>query len=82
MNTIPLPEGEVTNKSKTKEPRHLASAEKVLCPDPTEGITVKQTTPQVPLINQLRVSQTTLMVALFSQVVIQRTCPYGEVLGK
>jgi hypothetical protein len=39
-------------------------------------------TPQVPLINQLRVSHTTLMVALFSWVVSQRTGSYGEVLGK
>jgi hypothetical protein len=37
---------------------------------------------QVPPINQLRVSHTTLMVALFSRLVIQRTCPYGEGLGK
>jgi hypothetical protein len=43
---------------------------------------MKQTTPQVPLINQLRVSHTTLVAALFSRVVIQRTGPYGEVLGK
>jgi hypothetical protein len=43
---------------------------------------VKPTTPQVPLINQLRASHSTLMVVLFSRVVIQRTGPYGEVLGK
>jgi hypothetical protein len=43
---------------------------------------VKQTTPQVPLINQLRASHTTLMAALFSRVVIQRTGPYGDVLAK
>jgi hypothetical protein len=43
---------------------------------------VKSTRPQVPLINQLRVSHTTLMIVLFSRVVIQRTCPYGEALGK
>jgi hypothetical protein len=42
----------------------------------------KPTTPQVPPINQLRVSHTTLMVVMFSQVIIQRTGPYGEVLGK
>jgi hypothetical protein len=41
----------------------------------------KLTTPQVPLINKLRVSRTTLMVVLFSRVVIQRTGPYGEVHG-
>jgi hypothetical protein len=42
----------------------------------------KPTTPQVHLINQLRVSHSTLMVVLFSRVVIQQTCPYREVLGK
>jgi hypothetical protein len=36
----------------------------------------------VPLIIQLRASHTTLMVALFSRVVIQRTSPYGEALEK
>jgi hypothetical protein len=43
---------------------------------------MKPTTPHVPLINQLRASHTTLMVLLFFRVVIQRTGPYGEVLGK
>jgi hypothetical protein len=43
---------------------------------------MKQTTPQVPLINQLRASHTTLMTVLFSRVVIQRIGPYGEVLEK
>jgi hypothetical protein len=38
--------------------------------------------PQVPPINQLRVSHTTLMVVLLSRVVSQRTGPYGDVLGK
>jgi hypothetical protein len=47
---------------------------------PIDGTTTKQTTPQVPPINQLRVSHTTLMVALFSWVVSQRTGPYEEVL--
>jgi hypothetical protein len=65
-----------------KEPRHPASAEQVLCPDPIDGTTAKPTTPQVPLINQLRVSHTTLMVVLFSRVVIQRSGPYGEVFEK
>jgi hypothetical protein len=50
--------------------------------NPIDGKTVKPTTPQVPLINQLSESHTTLMVVLFSWVVIQRTGPYGEVLGK
>jgi hypothetical protein len=38
--------------------------------------------PQIPLINKLKVSHTTLTVALFSWVVSQRTGPYGEVLRK
>jgi hypothetical protein len=38
--------------------------------------------PQVPPINQLRASHTTLMVVLLSRVVSQRTGPYGEVLRK
>jgi hypothetical protein len=36
----------------------------------------------VPLIIQLRASHSTLMVALFSRAVIQRTDPYGEALEK
>jgi hypothetical protein len=36
----------------------------------------------VPLIIQLRASHSTLMVALFSRAVIQRTGPYGEALEK
>jgi hypothetical protein len=82
INTVPLPTGRVTNKSNTKEPWHLASAEQVLCPYPIDGTTTKPNIPQVPLINQLRASHTTLMVVLFSQVVIQRTGPYGEILEK
>jgi hypothetical protein len=50
MNIEPLLAG-VTNKSKTKEPRHSSSAKHVLCPKPIDGTTVKQTTPQVSLIN-------------------------------
>jgi hypothetical protein len=38
--------------------------------------------PQVHLIIQLRASHSTLMVALLSQVVTQRTGPYREVLRK
>jgi hypothetical protein len=34
------------------------------------------------LITWPRAPHTTLMAALFSRVVIQRTGPYGEVLGK
>jgi hypothetical protein len=37
---------------------------------------------QVHLINQLRASHSTLMVALLSQVVTPRTGPFGEVLQK
>jgi hypothetical protein len=54
INTIPLPTERVTNKSNTKEPRHPASAEQVLCPNPINDTTAKPTTPQVPIINQLR----------------------------
>jgi hypothetical protein len=74
----------VTNKTKSNEPRHPALAEQALCPGPASinGTTAKPTTPQVPPINQLRASYSTLMVVLFSQVVIQQTGPYGEVLGK
>jgi hypothetical protein len=38
--------------------------------------------PQVHLINQLKASHSTLMVALLSRVVTPRTGPYGEVLRK
>jgi hypothetical protein len=38
--------------------------------------------PQVPPINQLRASHSTLMVVLFSRVVSQQIGPYGEALGK
>jgi hypothetical protein len=58
------------------------SLSQALCPDPIDGTMAKPTTPQVPPISQLRASHTTLMVALFSWVVIQRTGPYGEVLEK
>jgi hypothetical protein len=53
-----------------------------LCPDPIDGPTAKPTTPQVPLINQLRASHSTLIVALLSWVVTPRTGPYGEALMK
>jgi hypothetical protein len=43
---------------------------------------MKPTTPQVPLINQLRASHSTLMVVLLPLVVTQRTSPYEEVLRK
>jgi hypothetical protein len=72
----------VTNKTKSKEPLQPASAEQVLCLDPIYGPSVKPTTPQVPLINQLRASHSTLMVVLLSRVVTQRIGPYGEVLRK
>jgi hypothetical protein len=82
INTVLLPTGRVTNKTKSKEPRQPASAEQVLCPDPIYGLAAKPATPQVPLINQLRASHSTLMVVLLSRVVTQRTGPYGEVLKK
>jgi hypothetical protein len=59
-----------------------ASAEQVLYPDPIDDPTAKPTTPLVPLINQLRASHSTLMVALLSQVVTPQIGPYGEVLRK
>jgi hypothetical protein len=49
---------------------------------PLTALWQSQLHPQVHLIIQLRVSHSTLMVALFSRVVSQRTGPYGEVLGK
>jgi hypothetical protein len=51
-------------------------------PSPINGTTAKRTTPPVLLIIQLRASHSTLMIALFSRVVIQRTGPYGEALEK
>jgi hypothetical protein len=50
---------------KTKEPQHPVLVEQVLCPDLIDDTTAKQTTPQVLIINQLRVSHTTLMAILF-----------------
>jgi hypothetical protein len=52
-----------------------ASVEQVLCPDPIDGPTAKPTTPPVPLINQLRASHSTLMVAMLSRVVTPQTGP-------
>jgi hypothetical protein len=82
INTISLPTRMVSNKTKSKEPWQPASVEQVLCPDPIDGTMTEPTTPQVPLINQLRASHTTLMAALFSRVVSQQTGPYGDVLRK
>jgi hypothetical protein len=65
-----------------KEPLQPTSAEQVLCPDPIDGPTAKPTIPLVALINQLRVSHSTLMVALLSRVVTPQIGPYGEVLRK
>jgi hypothetical protein len=53
-----------------------------MCPNPIDGPTTKPTTTLVPLINQLRASHSTLMVALLSRVVTPQTGPYGEVLRK
>jgi hypothetical protein len=72
----------VTNKTKSKEPWQPALVEQVMCPDPIDGLMAKPTTPQVPLINQLTVSHSTLMVVLLSWVVTQQTGLYGEVLRK
>jgi hypothetical protein len=63
-----------------KEPLQPASIEQVLCLDPIDGPTAKPTTPRIPLINQLRVSHSTLMVALLSRVVTPQIGPYGEAL--
>jgi hypothetical protein len=82
INTVLLPAGRVTNKTKSKGPRQWTSIEQVLCPDPIDNTTAKPTTPQVPLINQLRVSHSTLMVVPWSRVVSQRTGSYREVLRK
>jgi hypothetical protein len=82
INIVLLPTGRVTNKTKSKEPRQPASAEQVLCLDPIDGPTAKPTTPQVPLINPLRVSRSTLKVVLLSRVITQRIGPNEEVLRK
>jgi hypothetical protein len=50
--------------------------------NPIDGPMAKLTTPLVPLINQLRASHSTLMVALLSQVFTPQTGPYREVLRK
>ena len=49
---------------------------------PLTALQQSQLHPQVHLINQLRASHSTLMVALLSRVVTPQTGPYGEVLGK
>jgi hypothetical protein len=78
INTIHLPKVRVTNKTKLR-----TSATSLGHPLTTiDGPTVKPTTPLVPLINQLRASHSTLMVALLSWVVTPQTGPYGEVLRK
>ena len=67
INTVPLPKGRVTNKTKSRtSATSLGRASTV--PDPIDGPTTKPTTPLVSLINQLRVSHSTLMVSLLSQV--------------
>jgi hypothetical protein len=92
---LPLPEGYqlrlgvlgvplimVPDKNQIKEPLQPTSAEQLLCLDPIDGPTAKPTTPLVLLINQLRASHSTLMVAMLSRVVTPQTGPYGEVLRK
>jgi hypothetical protein len=49
---------------------------------PLMALWQSQLHPQVHLINQLRVSHSTLMVVLLSRVVSHQTGPYGEVLRK
>jgi hypothetical protein len=49
---------------------------------PLTALRQSQLHPQVHLINQLRASHSTLMVALLSRVVTTRTNPYEEVLRK
>jgi hypothetical protein len=56
--------------------------EQALCPVPLTAQQQSKLPNQIPPLNLLRVSHTTLMVALFSWVVSQRTGSYGEVLGK
>jgi hypothetical protein len=49
---------------------------------PIDGTTAKQTTPPNSSNYSAKGVPFTLMVVLFSRVVIQRTGPYEEVLGK
>jgi hypothetical protein len=49
---------------------------------PTSPMTKTSTQHKTSLITWPRASHTTLMIALFSRVVSQRTGPYREVLGK
>jgi hypothetical protein len=58
------------------------SAERAAYTEPHWRHDVEANYTPVPLIIQLRASHTTLMVALFSWTVIQRTGPYGEALEK
>jgi hypothetical protein len=73
----------VTNKTKSKEPLHpnLGRASTTPWP-PLTALLQSQLHPQVHLINQLRVSHSTVMVVLLSRVVTPRTRPYREVLRK
>jgi hypothetical protein len=71
----------VTNKTKSNKPLHpnLGRASTMPWP-PLTAFRQSQLHPQVHLINQLRASHSTLMVALLSRVVTPRTGPFGEVL--
>jgi hypothetical protein len=74
----------VTNKTKSNEPLHpppLGRASTTPWP-PLTALRQSQLHPKIQLINQLRASHSTLMVALLSQVVTPRTGPYREVLRK
>jgi hypothetical protein len=81
-NTVLLPKG-VTKKPNWMNPCTPPLADGVTMPQPPLiAQWQSKLHPRIPPINQLRASNTTLMVALFSQMVSQWTGPYGEVLGK
>jgi hypothetical protein len=73
----------VTNKTKSNEPLHPNLGRASTTPwSPLTTLRQSQLHPQVYLINRLRASHSTLMVALLFRVVTPRTGPYGEVLRK
>jgi hypothetical protein len=80
-NAVHLPRW-VTNKTKLNEPLHPPWQSEHYALAPLTALRQSQLHPQVHLINQLRASYSTLMVALLSRVVTLRTGPYGEVLRK
>jgi hypothetical protein len=80
-NAVHLPRW-VTNKTKSNEPLHPLGRASTTPRPPLTTLRQSQLHPQVHLINQLRASHSTLMVALLSWVVTPRTGPCGEVLRK